>query len=113
VGVWAFDPLFAKNEEGDLTRNAMIVATAVIVALLSGYVVVCEILGRTFGKSLTAIHVVNARTWARPGVIRGLVRTVASIVTVGSLGIGYVLLRFDAQRRALHDAFSGTVVIED
>jgi uncharacterized RDD family membrane protein YckC len=47
----------------------------------------------------------------RPGTKRGLVRTLAFPLSFILLGLGFVSILFDHDRRALHDLIAGTAVI--
>lgn len=72
-----------------------------------------EAWGRTFGQRLMGIHTVHARTWRNPGPIAGLARLLAKVLTIATLGLGFVVVLSDPERRALHDRIAGTRVIEN
>ena len=66
--------------------------------------------GRTPGKRLFGIRLVDG-TGRPPSLARSLIRAILSLVSVGALGLGYLLALFTRRRRALHDALSGTYVV--
>lgn len=64
----------------------------------------------TVGKRLLGLQVVDER--ARPvGVGRSLGRALAEMISVATLGIGYLFAIVDPHRRSLHDHLCGTRVI--
>ncbi|MBS2026831.1 MAG: RDD family protein [Deltaproteobacteria bacterium] len=66
--------------------------------------------GRTPGKRLFGIRLVDG-TGRPPSLARSLIRAILSLVSLGALGLGYLLALFTRRRRALHDALSGTYVV--
>lgn len=67
--------------------------------------------GRTPGKLLLDLRVVNARTGERPGYLRALVRYIGYFVSALPLGLGFLWIVFDRQRQGLHDKIAGTRVV--
>lgn len=67
--------------------------------------------GRTPGKLLLDLRVVNARTGESPGYGRAFIRYIGYFVSALPLGLGFVWIVFDRQRRGLHDRIAGTRVI--
>lgn len=65
----------------------------------------------TPGKMLMGLKVVTA-SGGRIGVGRAIARYFAYIVSGVLLCIGYLMIAFDSQKRALHDYICGTRVIE-
>jgi uncharacterized RDD family membrane protein YckC len=98
-----------------LDDNVSFIWTVTIVIFLSSsgaiYIVISEVVGKSFGKRFARIRVVRADDWRPPGVIVGLLRTAAKLLTVGTLGLGLLLIVFDQRRRALHDRASDTFVV--
>jgi uncharacterized RDD family membrane protein YckC len=66
--------------------------------------------GQTIGKMLTGVRVV-ADTTQRVPLGSAVARTAAMLLTVLSLGVGYVPALAGRDRRALHDRLSGTRVV--
>ena len=66
--------------------------------------------GRTPGKRLFGIRLVDG-TGRPPTLARSLVRAGLSLVSLGLLGLGYLMALFTRRRRSMHDALSGTYVV--
>jgi uncharacterized RDD family membrane protein YckC len=66
--------------------------------------------GRTPGMWLLGVQVVG-QEGSRAGTRRGLVRTVAFPLSFILLGLGFISILFEHDRRALHDLIAGTAVI--
>ncbi len=68
--------------------------------------------GKTPGKWLAGITVVDKRQGSLPGLGRMLVReTIGKALSGFFLGLGYFWAIFDKESQALHDKVAGTVVI--
>lgn len=78
---------------------------------LSNQVVLPVITGRTLGKFLTGLRVVD-RTGGQAGMRAMFLRqTVGYFLVLASAGLGFLTSVFSSKGRALHDYLSGTVVI--
>ncbi len=67
--------------------------------------------GRTPGKLLLDLRVVNARTGGPPGYMRAFMRYIGYFVSALPLGLGFIWIVFDRQRQGLHDKIAGTRVV--
>lgn len=67
--------------------------------------------GRTPGKLLLDLRVVNARTGEPPGYVRAFVRYIGYFLSALPLGLGFLWIVFDRQRQGLHDKLAGTRVV--
>jgi len=65
--------------------------------------------GATVGKMACGLRVETP--WGRPGYGRAFGRYAAELVSGMMLGIGYLMVAFDPERRALHDRICNTWVI--
>ncbi len=65
----------------------------------------------TIGKRALNLYVVR-EDGARCGFWRAFGRSAASIVSLLPLGIGFLMVAFRADKRALHDLIAGTAVIQ-
>ncbi len=105
-----------KDELGDPTPAAVAWMTTVFITttatILIGYLWSGNSRGQTMGKRLTGLKVVRLDTGDPLGAGRGFLRTLAQLITIGTLGLGYAMAFFDPQRRTLHDRIAGTLVIE-
>ncbi len=68
--------------------------------------------GRTPGKKLFAIRVINADAGPLP-LTAAIYRWLGYLVSGGALGLGFIWALFDADGRAWHDRLSGTMVVRD
>jgi uncharacterized RDD family membrane protein YckC len=84
------------------------------------YLVVTNMVGRSIGKRMLGLRVVcvaargaGAKPPRRgPGWWRGLLRTALSIIGLLCLGIGYLWMFTNRDRRTWHDLAAGTMVID-
>ena len=67
--------------------------------------------GTTIGKRALNLYVLRA-DGSRCGFWQALGRTLASILSLLLLGIGYLMIALRADKRALHDLIAGTAVIQ-
>lgn len=113
---WIASGYAPKDHRGDLTEAAVRwITTSLIViavAVLGGYLWISNGLGRTIGKRVVALKVLRLDNGEPLGVVRGLVRTLAQVATICTLGLGFAIVLFDRRRRALHDRIAGTVVVD-
>lgn len=67
--------------------------------------------GQTVGKLTMGIKVI--RTDSSPLDLRdAVIRFLGSIITVATLGIGFIALAFDSHKQALHDKIADTYVVK-
>lgn len=67
--------------------------------------------GGTPGLRLCGLRLLDYRHRLPIGYPRAILRLVALLVTVLTLGVGYLLIPFRRDRKALHDLLAGTLVI--
>lgn len=80
-----------------------------LIALI--YWSVCNTLGTSIGKRVAGIRIAGPRG-GRPGVARGLLRTMTALVLSGPvLGLGYLWAFWQPRRRMWHDMIAGTYVV--
>ncbi len=93
-----------------------------VVASMGGIVLVVMFLyltaatalaGRTWGMSLVSLRAVDAETSLPPTTGQAVLRALFYILSLVTLGLGLVYALFDAEGRAAHDHFSGTIVVRD
>jgi uncharacterized RDD family membrane protein YckC len=66
--------------------------------------------GKTFGMAVLGVQVVS-REGAAAGARRAIVRTLVFPLSFLLLGLGFVGILIDGERRALHDIIAGTAVV--
>ena len=65
----------------------------------------------TLGMRLSRIHIIDIYGDS-PSIVRVIARTAGYLATVATLGLGFVWIGFDRERRGLHDWLSGTYVVK-
>ena len=69
--------------------------------------------GRTFGMKLFAIEIIDAEANELPSLHQAAVNSAVYILSLLLLGIGFVPLFFNEERRAMHDIVAGTLLIRE
>ncbi len=85
----------------------------IAVAVLTGpvyFIFLSTAGGQTVGKYVMGVRIVRV-DGKQMGYVKAFVRYVGYFVSIATLGIGFIWVIFDAQRRALHDHMAGTCVI--
>ena len=67
--------------------------------------------GATPGKKLLGIHVVDAKTLQEINNKQAIIRYIGYIISTIPLAVGFLMVAFRKDRRALHDLLAETVVI--
>jgi uncharacterized RDD family membrane protein YckC len=67
--------------------------------------------GATPGKKMLGIHVVDAKTYKEMTNKQAIIRYIGYIVSTIPLAMGFVMVGFRKDKRALHDLLADTVVI--
>ena len=99
---------FGIYDDTPVSKGVLIAARTAVAA----YFVVASILCMSVGTWASGLRVVDARTWRRPSLARGTLRTLGIVLTIATVGLGYVAMLFDEERRTLHDRIAGTRVVE-
>ncbi len=68
--------------------------------------------GATPAKMLLGLKIVRASDGGKMGIGRSIVRFLAYIPVLLTLGIGFLWTAFDKRKQSLHDKIAGTVVIK-
>ena len=69
--------------------------------------------GRTFGMRIFALEVIDIEGEDYPTIHQAAVSSVVYIFSLALGGVGFVTLPFNADRRAVHDLISGTIVVRE
>jgi uncharacterized RDD family membrane protein YckC len=117
VAIIAFTTLLARTVGGSVrwTGEAMLAAgyLASLIAFLLNFLVLPVFTGVTIGKWATGLRIERV-SGERLGFGHATLRhTVGYLVSLLTLGIGFLLAAFDAEGRALHDRIAGTVVVRE
>jgi uncharacterized RDD family membrane protein YckC len=117
TGIAAFATLLARMfGGGSRTAGTTVMKFGFIVAVvvaLADLLVLPGLTGRTIGKWVTGLRI-ERRDGERVGFLRALVRhTIGYLVSLLTLGLGFLLAAFNREGRALHDMLAGTVVVRE
>jgi predicted Zn-dependent protease/uncharacterized RDD family membrane protein YckC len=100
-----FDP---QGEDSDTYGAILLVAAPVLWFL---YQWACNSIGASIGKKRMSLAVRRMPEDTRPGVGRGLVRTVGQVLGALPLGLGFWWALWDAKKQGWHDKMAGTHVV--
>ena len=65
----------------------------------------------TPGKYILGLKIVDQETLQKPTTKQLIIRAISVLLSVITLGIGYLALIFDKRKRTWHDRIAGTMVI--
>jgi uncharacterized RDD family membrane protein YckC len=82
-----------------------------LIVVVAYFVAFWSTTGQTPGMNLVGVRVRTAAGGA-PGALRSLVRCAGLVVSILTLGLGFVPALVDRRRRALPDFLAGTVVVQ-
>jgi uncharacterized RDD family membrane protein YckC len=102
-----------KDASGfDLTRLSAKGSGWLLLTVLLYYVLLEGLVGRTLGKMVTGIRVVDAETGGQPGILSAVVRTLLRLVD-GILAylVGFIIVVNSQRRRRLGDMAAKTLVV--
>ncbi|MDB4970488.1 MAG: domain containing protein [Myxococcales bacterium] len=99
----------------DMAVNGGVLAEAglAMIAILSFlyFFLFTALRGQTFGKHLMRLKVIDG-FGDRPSITRALVRTIAYVPSLVLLGLGFLWIGFDREKRGLHDWLADTYVVK-
>lgn len=96
----------------DFTRLTSRAGVGWLIFVILYYVLLEGLFGRTVGKAVTGIKVINARTGEAPGLLNALVRTVLRVIDgIGGYLLGWIIVVLGDRRRRLGDMAAGTLVV--
>ncbi|MGI9104711.1 MAG: RDD family protein [Pyrinomonadaceae bacterium] len=115
VGIVAFATLVARTLDGSerSTSEAMLAFgyLAALAVLLLNFLVLPVFTGATIGKWATGLRI-ERRDGDALGFGHATLRhTIGYLVSLLTLGFGFLLAVFDAEGRTLHDRLAGTIVV--
>jgi uncharacterized RDD family membrane protein YckC len=96
----------------DFTRLTSKAGLGWVVVALLYYVLLEGLFGRTVGKLITGIRVIDAKTGRTPGLFTALIRTLLRIIDgIGGYLLGWIVVICGDRRRRLGDMAADTLVI--
>lgn len=102
------------GEDGPRLLSNYITNTGWLIMILiavTNFVIFPFISGQSLGKMLTGIRIVNINGYSPSAWQLALRHSVGYVLTILTLGLGFLFSMINTKGRALHDFLSGTVVI--
>ena len=100
------------DSDVDLTRLTSKAGLGWVVVALVYYVLLEGLFGRTVGKLVTGIRVIDAKTGRTPGLFTVLIRTLLRVIDgIGGYLLGWIVVVCNDRRRRLGDMAADTLVI--
>jgi uncharacterized RDD family membrane protein YckC len=91
---------------------ALVGALGLTLAIAAVYLLVFQItLGRTLGMKALKIRIIDIYG-DEPSTARAVVRTIGYVAGIATLGLGFLWIGFDSEKRGLHDWISSTYVVK-
>jgi len=96
----------------DFTRLTSKAGLGWLVFVILYYMLLEGLLGRTVGKFVTGIRVIDAKTGRTPGMFTVLVRTLLRVIdSLGGYLLGWIVVILNDRRRRLGDMAADTLVV--
>jgi uncharacterized RDD family membrane protein YckC len=96
----------------DFTRLTSRAGLGWLVVALLYYLLLEGLFGRTVGKLVTGIRVIDAKTGRTPGIFTALIRTLLRVIDgLGGYLLGWFVVILNDRRRRLGDMAADTLVI--
>lgn len=90
---------------------SIVISVGWLVVLMFFYMYFWQKLGQTLGMKTWRIQLVDAQTHQLVSYSQALKRSLAALISLVLLGLGYWFSLVHPKRRSLHDLFSGTRLI--
>jgi uncharacterized RDD family membrane protein YckC len=106
-------PFMIKSESW-FTRGGLIAFGVTCAVVMFIYLTTSVALyGRTFGMRIFALEVVDIEGEEYPTIHQAAVSSCVYILSLALGGVGFLTLPFNAEKRAVHDLISGTIVVRE
>ncbi len=93
-------------------NSALIGAFGLTLAIATTYSLIFHIsMGRTLGMRALKLRIIDVYG-DEPSTQKALARTAGYLLCVASLGLGFIWIAFDSEKRGLHDWLASTYVIK-
>jgi uncharacterized RDD family membrane protein YckC len=69
--------------------------------------------GRTFGMRLFSLEIVDVETEDYPSFHQAAVSSAVYLLSLALVGIGFLTVPFNEEKRAVHDLVSGTIIVRE
>jgi uncharacterized RDD family membrane protein YckC len=96
----------------NITRLSTGGSFLLLVIVVLYYVILEGVYGRTVGKMITGVKVVDAATGSPPGIGKAVIRTLLRIIDgIFAYLVGFIIVVSSDRRRRLGDMAAGTLVV--
>jgi uncharacterized RDD family membrane protein YckC len=96
----------------NITRLSTGGSFLLLVIVVLYYVILEGVYGRTVGKMITGVRVVDAATGNPPGIGKAVIRTLLRIIDgIFAYLVGFIIVVSSDRRRRLGDMAAGTLVV--
>ena len=112
--IWMLVPVAAATWFlGDWRNPSTLVLASVALQLLALVVAWLGwgLFGATPGKALLGLRVIGGKRRRGLGIPLAFLRTCAVMVSIATLGLGFLMVAFTRDKRGLHDHLAGTAVV--
>lgn len=92
--------------------STLIGALGLTLSIAATYSLIFHIsLGHTLGMRVLKLRIIDVYGDA-PAMPRALLRTLGYVLCVATVGLGFIWIAFDSEKRGLHDWLAGTYVVK-
>jgi uncharacterized RDD family membrane protein YckC len=106
-------PFLVTGTSFATTSGVFAILGAAIAVMFVYFTATIAFVGRTFGMKLFAIEIIDAEANELPSLHQAAVNSAVYILSLLLLGVGFVPLFFNEERRAMHDILAGTLLIRE
>lgn len=106
-------PFLVSGGDWVTVSGAMTVMAAFGIVMFAYMTVAIGMRGRTVGMRLFGLEVVDAEENEYPSMHQAAVSSAVYLLSLPMLGLGFVPVLFNEERRAAHDLISGTVLVRE
>lgn len=106
-------PFVIKSESWFTSSGLIAFAVTCAVVMFIYLTTAVALYGRTFGMRIFALEVVDIEGEEYPTIHQAAVSSCVYIFSLALGGIGFLTLPFNAEKRAVHDLISGTIVVRE
>lgn len=113
ASVVILSPLMAGAESW-LTMSGVLLFTATLAIILFLYLTASvSFWGRSFGMKLFSLELIDAEENVYPTLHQSAVSSAVFLLSLATVGLGFITILFTEEKRAVHDIVSGTLIIRD
>jgi uncharacterized RDD family membrane protein YckC len=106
-------PFLMSGGEWMTVSGSMTIMAAFGVVMFAYMTIAIGLRGRTVGMRLFGIEVIDAEENEYPSMHQAAVSSAVYLLSLPMLGLGFLPLLFNEERRAAHDLISGTVLVRE